>query len=277
MNNLIFPCLWFDGNAKDAADFYCSVFDASRITQESPVVIVFELDGFKFMALNGGPKYKINPSISFFVNCGSEEEVEVKWAALSQGGTVMMPLDKYPWSEKYGFCQDRFGVNWQVMLGSIMGQNIVPALMFTQDQAGKAEDAIGFYTGVFDDSETVSLSRYEPDEPDVEGTIKHGLFKLGGQYFVALDSSAPHDFRFDPGVSLVVECDTQDEIDYYWENFTAEGEESRCGWLIDKYGVSWQILPSMIADLMSDPEKAERVTQAFMNMNKLDIDILKNA
>lgn len=141
MTKQIFPCLWFDGQAKAAAEFYCSVFKDSKITSESPLVVTFELNGSKFMGLNGGPQ-----------------------------------------------------------------------------------------------------------------------------------------FKFDEAVSFVVNCDTQEEIDYYWDKLTADGgQESMCGWLKDKFGVSWQIVPSILAELMSDPIKAERIMKAFMNMKKLDIEVLKNA
>lgn len=278
MNNSIYPCLWFDGQAKAAADFYCSAFGEAKITNENPLVIILELSGQKFMYLNGGPMFKPNPSISFFVNCETLEEIELKWAVLSEGGMIMMPLDYYPWSkEKYGFCQDKFGVCWQVMQGSMGGQKFVPALMFTQDKAGKAEDAINFYTDIFDDAKICSISRYLPGEPDLEGSIKHAQFTLNEQYFVAFDSSAPHQFKFDEGVSLVVECDTQVQIDYLWDKLTDGGQENQCGWLKDKFGVSWQIVPKILAQLMSNPEKSPKVIAAFMKMKKFDIQKLIEA
>jgi len=140
MTNPIYPCLWFDGQAKAAATFYCSVFKNSKIMSDTPMVVTFELNGNKFMGLNGGPQFKFNEAISFVVN-----------------------------------------------------------------------------------------------------------------------------------------CDTQDEIDYYWGKLTAGGQESMCGWLKDRFGVSWQIVPSIIGELMSEPARAERVTKAFMKMKKLDIETLKNA
>ena len=140
MTNSIYPCLWFDGQAKTAADFYCTVFKESKITAENPMVVTFELNGVKFMALNGGPQFKFNEAISFVIN-----------------------------------------------------------------------------------------------------------------------------------------CETQDEIDYYWDKLTEGGEESRCGWLKDKFGVSWQVVPSILGKLMSDPERSQRVMQAFMQMKKFDIVRLQNA
>lgn len=136
----LYPCLWYDGNAKEAADYYCSIFKSSKITSENPMVVTFELNGFKFMGLNGGPHYKFSPATSF-----------------------------------------------------------------------------------------------------------------------------------------VVECDTQEEIDYYWEKLGDGGSYSQCGWLDDKFGMSWQIVPSVLSKLMSDPEKAPRVIEAFMQMSKFDIATLENA
>src|SRR6185437_15413653 len=144
MNNQLYPCLWFDGNAKEAATFYSSAFDNSKIISENPIVVMFELEGVLFMGLNAGPQFKINPSISFFVYCNSAEEVEKKWKQLSDGGSVLMALDKYPWNDKYGWCADKYGVNWQLMLHDKVGQKIVPSFMFTQQQSGKAEEAINF-------------------------------------------------------------------------------------------------------------------------------------
>jgi len=136
----LYPCLWYDGNAKEAADYYCSIFKSSKITSENPMVVTFELNGFKFMGLNGGPHYKFSPATSF-----------------------------------------------------------------------------------------------------------------------------------------VVECDTQEEIDFYWEKLGDGGSYSQCGWLDDKFGMSWQIVPTVLSKLMSDPEKAPRVIEAFMQMSKFDIATLENA
>ena len=136
----LYPCLWYNGNAKEAADYYCSIFKSSKITSENPMVVTFELNGFKFMGLNGGPHYQFSPATSF-----------------------------------------------------------------------------------------------------------------------------------------VVECDTQEEIDYYWEKLGDGGSYNQCGWLDDKFGMSWQVVPSVLSKLMSDPERAPRVIAAFMQMSKFDIATLENA
>src|SRR3954471_24285829 len=116
MKNAIYPCLWFDGNAKAAALFYCSIFNHSKIIDDNPMVVRFEIEGKLIMGLNGGPMFKINPSISLFVNCENDEEIERLYSKLTEGGSAMMPLDEYPWSKKYAWVIDQFGMTWQLML-----------------------------------------------------------------------------------------------------------------------------------------------------------------
>ena len=279
MQNEIFPCLWFDGKTKEAAEFYCSIFENTIITSENSLVITFESVGQKFMLLNGGPYSTINPSVSFFVVCETEEEIDKTWKKLLEGGSVLMPLDKYDWSAKYGWVQDKFGVNWQLSFGKLqdVGQKFSPVLMFAGEQNGKAEQAVMFYTSVFHDSSIVGIMKYTQDEDDKEGNVKHAQFKLGENVFMAMDSSMPHSFSFNEAISFVVNCDTQEEIDYYWEKLSAVPEAEQCGWLKDKFGVSWQIVPTVLEKLMSDPSRSERVTAAFMQMKKFDIEKLINA
>lgn len=279
MISTIFPCLWFDGQAKAAADFYCSVFSNSKITVASPLVVKFEIEGAMIMGLNGGPMFKINPSISLFVNCQSNDEIEKIWNQLLTGGSAMMPLDKYPWSEKYGWVVDKFGMTWQLMLGESVdgGQKIMPSFLFVGEQYGKAEKAIRFYTSVFPHSAIQSLHLYQAGEPQPEGKLKFGSFTLDNNVFAAMDGFGNHEFNFNEAVSLVVECETQQEIDHYWDSLTQRGQESMCGWLKDEFGVSWQIVPKIIGSLMTNPEKAPKVMQALMKMKKLDIETLVSA
>jgi predicted 3-demethylubiquinone-9 3-methyltransferase (glyoxalase superfamily) len=278
MKNQIYPCLWFDGKAKEAAEYYCSVFTDAKIMADTPMVVTFEVSGQKIMCLNGGPEFTINPSISFFVMCKTEQEINKIWSSFLEKGSVLMPLDKYEWSEKYGWVQDNYGVNWQVALGKFedVGQKLTPSLMFTGDQNGKAEKAIKHYTDIFPDSTIVGVLKYGPEEKEVEGNIKHAQFTLGGQVFMAMDSSLLHQFSFNEAVSLVVECKNQEEIDYYWNKLADGGEEGRCGWLKDRFGVSWQVVPSILPELMTS-EKAPRVVDAFMKMKKFEIEKLVNA
>jgi predicted 3-demethylubiquinone-9 3-methyltransferase (glyoxalase superfamily) len=231
------------------------------------------------MFLNGGPHFVLNPAISFFVVCETVEEVDSAWTKLIEGGSVLMPLDKYDWSEKYGWIQDKFGVNWQLSFGKTedVGQKFTPTLMFTQHNAGNAEKAIQFYTSVFGNSSVRGILRYGANDEDVEGTVKHAQFSLNKYVFMAMDSSMAHHFSFNEATSLVVECATQDEIDYYWEKLSAVPEAEQCGWLKDQFGVSWQIVPEVLEQLMSDPARSERVVNAFLQMKKFDIEKLLNA
>ncbi len=279
MNNPIFPCLWFDGKAKEAAELYCSVFKDSVITGENAFVSIFESAGQKFMCLNGGPAFTFNASISFFVLYEDENELEKAWKSLSEGGTVMMPLDTYEWSAKYGWLQDRLGVNWQLYVGKMddVGQKFTSSLMFCDQQNGNAEKAVHFYTSVFENSGINGILKYAKGEKDVEGNVKHAQFNLGKHVFMAMDSSLPHQASFNETISFVVECETQKEIDYYWSKLTEDGSEGQCGWLKDRFGVSWQIVPKVLGELMSDPSKSERVVNAFMQMKKFDIEKLANA
>jgi predicted 3-demethylubiquinone-9 3-methyltransferase (glyoxalase superfamily) len=275
MKNPIYPCLWFDGKAAEAANFYCSAFADSRITSSMPVVVMFELAGKKFMALNGGPQFKFSQSVSMFVFCETEQEMDVLWAKLSQGGTVMMPLEKYPFAEKFGWTTDRFGLSWQLFLSGTK-QEIKPCLLFVGDQFGRAEEAMNFYTSVFKGSQITDINRYEKGQP-AEGKVSHARFNLGGTPFVATESNLEHNFSFNESISFVVDCETQQEIDFYWSKLTEGGSESMCGWLKDKFGISWQIVPTVLGKLMGDPTRSGRVIQAFLKMKKFDIAKLLQA
>lgn len=280
MTNNLHPCLWFDGNAKEAAMFYCQLFNNSKLTVDTPMVVNFELEGQKFMGLNGGPQFKFNPSVSLFVISESDDEINEWWKQLSAGGFVMMPLDKYDWSEKYGFLQDRFGLAWQIMKGkySDVNQKITPSLLFTGGQYGHAEKAVKFYTDIFPKSSINGILLYQEVETQVAGKVKHAQFVLNEKVFMAMDGPGDHQFQFNESISFVVECQTQDEIDFYWNKLTEDGgQESRCGWLKDQFGVSWQIIPAILGKLMSDPERGARVMQALLQMNKLDIKKLETA
>ena len=279
MKNAIYPCLWFDGNANEAAVFYCSIFNHSKIIDDTPMVVRFEMERKLIMGLNGGPMFKINPSISLFVTCETNEEIETIWNKLIEGGSAMMPLDEYPWSKKYGWVVDKFGITWQLMLGELRvgGQKIMPSFLFVGDQYGKAQEAIKHYTSIFPNSETQHLEIYAAGEPQPAGNLKFGQFTLQNELFTAMDGFGEHDFQFNEAVSIVVECKTQDEIDNYWNKLVEGGQESNCGWLKDKFGVSWQIIPSVLSELMSDAEKAPRVMNAFLKMKKFDIETLLNS
>jgi predicted 3-demethylubiquinone-9 3-methyltransferase (glyoxalase superfamily) len=280
MSNKIHPCLWFDGNAKAAADFYCSLFKNSKIVTDNSMVVIFELVGKKFMGLNGGPMFKINPSISLFVLCESINETNELWNKLQDGGKIMMAIDKYPWSERYGWVQDKFGMTWQVSVVYKQGdaQKITPSLLFTGNQFGRAEEAIQLYTSIFKSSSADTQIHYYPEGAPHAGKVMFSEFKLDQYPLIAMDGPGDHAYTFNEAVSFVVNCETQDEIDYFWDKLIEDGgKESMCGWLKDKFGVWWQIVPSIIGRLMTDPEKGGRVMQAVMKMKKLDIATMVNA
>lgn len=283
--------LWFDKEAKVAAKFYTSVFKNSKINNTTTLhntpsgttdIVTIELMGQEFTFISAGPFFKFNPSVSFLVACKTLGDVDKLWENLSEGGTALMDLGEYPFSERYGWVQDRYGLSWQVMF---MGerktnQNITPTLMFTDKQAGRAEEAINFYTTVFHDSKVGDILRYSKgEEPDIEGTIKHAAFTLEGQEFAAMDSARVHDFAFNEAISFIVHCEMQEEIDYYWAKLSAVPEAEQCGWLKDRYGLSWQIVPTVMKEMLldKDRERLARVTEAFLKMKKFDIEALKKA
>lgn len=299
----ITPHLWYDKEAKEAAEFYCSLFPNSKITNITTLhdtpsgdadIISFELAGQKFMSISAGPLFKFNPSISFILNFdpsrdkNARNNLDSSWKKLSQGGTVLMPLDKYPFSEHYGWIQDKYGLSWQLILSNPDGEErpfITPSLMFVGNVCGKAEEASDFYMAVFSNVDRINtkrgtIARYPAGmEPDKETNIMFTDFMIENQWFAAMDSAHEHNFAFNEAISFIVSCDTQKEIDYYWEKLSAVPAAEQCGWCKDKYGVSWQIIPTMMGEMMSKgtKEQIHRLTQAFMPMKKFDIEKLQKA
>ncbi len=280
MKEKITPCIWYNGQANEAATLYCSIFEDAKITDQSPFVTAINVSGQSITLLDGGPKYKPNASISFYYICEKQEELDRIWKAFTQEGTVLMPLDKYPWGEQYGWVSDKFGVSWQIALGKIeeVGQKITPCFLFTGKQYGRVEEAIDHYSSIFKTVKIDGILRYGANEsPDQEGKVKHAQIALNGQKFMLMESAAAHNFTFSEGVSLTIHCENQEEIDHYWGKLTESGQESMCGWLKDKFGVSWQIIPVILSKIMSDPAKAGKAAQAFMAMRKLNIEQIVQA
>ncbi|MCJ7466891.1 MAG: VOC family protein [Maribacter sp.] len=273
MKNTIYPCIWFNGTAKEAAEFYSSVFKGCKITSVNPIVVLFEIDVVKFMGLNGGPKFKPNATLSFYVTCETESEIDSVWQKLMVNGQARMPLVKYAWSEKYGWVEDQYGVSWQLALGKVkdMGQKVVPAMLFNGQQFGRGQEALDVYTKIFKESKVNFIFPYEASDKLQGGKIAHAQFTLLGQKFILMDSGHIGTIFFNEGLSMVVGCDTQEEIDYYWNLLTEGGSESRCGWLKDKFGFSWQIVPTILGTLMNDTKKADRTMQVIMKSIKFNI------
>jgi predicted 3-demethylubiquinone-9 3-methyltransferase (glyoxalase superfamily) len=287
----ITPHLWFDTEAVEAANLYASTFPDSQVTSVSTIhdtpsgdtdIVSFELWGQPFMAISAGPLFTFNPTVSFAVSCTTREQVDALWARLSEGGKDLMPLGSYPFSERYGWTEDRYGLSWQISLAGQDqdGQRITPTLMFVGEVAGKAEEAINFYASVFPNSAVGFSLRYgKGEEPDEEGTIKYASFQLDGQEFAAMDSARDHDFGFNEAISLIVNCETQEEIDRYWDGLSAVPESEQCGWLKDRYGLSWQVVPTAMDEMLRDgtKEQVARVTEAFLQMKKFDLAELRRA
>jgi predicted 3-demethylubiquinone-9 3-methyltransferase (glyoxalase superfamily) len=287
----ITPHLWFDREAKEAAEFYVSTFPESRVITVRTItdtpsgdcdIVWFELFGQPFQAISAGPDFKFTPAISFFVSCGTKEEVTDYWNALSEGGTTLMPLDNYPFSELYGWCQDRYGLSWQVGYAGDreIGRRITPTLMFTREVCGRAGEAMRFYTSLFDNSEVGTVIPYGPgQEPEREGTVQYGVFTLEGQDFAAMDSAQSHEFGFNEAISLMVECHTQEEIDHFFDGLSADPAAEQCGWLKDRFGVSWQVVPTRMDEFLNQgsSEQVDRVTQAFLQMKKFNLAELEKA
>lgn len=294
----ILPHLWFDTQAKEASAFYASVFPDSKVNNVTTIrdtpsgdcdMVSFTVWGHECMAISAGPMFTLNPSVSFMVNFDPSQNADARtriddiWEKLIDGGTILMPMDKYPFSERYGWVQDRYGVSWQLILTKPEGDprpTIIPSLMFTGNNTGKAEEATNFYLSVFKNSKRGTIAHYPPGmAPDKESSLMFTDIMLEGQWFAAMDSGRMHNFTFNEALSFIVRCDTQQEIDEYWNKLSAVPESEQCGWLKDKYGLSWQIVPTVMNEYMKNgtPEQMRRVTQAFLPMKKFDIAALTAA
>ena len=289
MEKLI-PHLWYDKDAKEAAQFYVTLFEDSRlesfnIIEDTPSgnaeTVQFTLAGLPFAAISGGPYFKFNPSISFAVACSNTEEVKRLWEAFSVGGKVLMPLDKYPFANLYGWIQDRYGLSWQLLLHDFapISQKITPSLLFSGDECGKAEEAMEYYTGIFENSEVTFVNKYKEGEAKAKNAkINFASVKLKNTNFSAGDNGYDVDYGFNEAVSFMINCKNQEEIDYYFEKLSYVPEAAQCGWVKDKYGLSWQIIPDNLGELLSGTnEERARVTKAFLKMKKFDIALLKKA
>lgn len=294
----IVPHLWFDKEAKEAAAFYASIFENSKITSSTVLtgtpsgdcdIVGFELLGQPFLSISAGPYFKFTPAISLMVyfdpfrDADAGKKIDAAWNKLITGGEALMPIDKYPFAERYGWVKDRYGLTWQLILSDSAGEDrptIMPSLLFVKEKLGKAEEAINFYLSVFKDSKLGTLAKYPAGaEPNKEGTVMFSDFRLLDAWFVAMDGGGEHAFDFNEAFSLMVRCDTQEEIDYYWEKLSAVPEAEQCGWLRDKFGIAWQITPSNMDEMMQSDDKAAvaRVTEAFLKMKKFDLAALDRA
>lgn len=290
--------LWFDKEAKEAAAFYTSLFPRSKVTNTNTItgtpsgdtdIVSFELCEQPFMAISAGPYFKFTPAISMMVNFDPSQDpdagkrIDEVWAKLSEGGKVMMELGEYPFSKRYGWVGDKYGLSWQLILTNPEGDvrpAIIPALLFVDKKYGKAEEATNFYLSVFKEAKRGTIAKYPADVgPNKGGTVMFTDFKLLDTWFAAMDGGGQHNFDFNEAISFIVKCEDQAEIDYYWEKLSAVPASEQCGWLKDKFGVSWQIVPRAMDEMMMTKDKAalDRVTKAFLKMKKFDIAELQKA
>ncbi len=230
MTKQITPNLWFDGNAKEAVDFYVAAFPNSKITSiynypnsaeegladfqlelaGKELTVDFELNGNRFVAINAGPEFKFNPSTSYMVNFDPSENEQARehiddvWEKLIDGGEALMPIDEYPFSKRYGWVKDRYGLTWQLILTDPSGEPrpfIIPSLMFSGKNTNRAEEAMKFYTSVFKDSKQGTVARYsENTGPAKSGSLMFADFELGDQWFGIMDSGVEQDFMFNEAV-----------------------------------------------------------------------------
>lgn len=309
----IIPCLWFDKNCEAAMKFYVDVFNKypGKISDSRTISIqryekgmetpgieqmvgkvltgIFELKGYRFIALDGGPIFKFNPSVSFILNFDPSQDknassnIDNFWKEISKGGKVLMEFQKYPFSEKYGWCEDKFGLSWQLMLTNPEGEKrpfIIPSLMFVGKNYLKAEEAINFYTSVFKNSSVGKINRYGANhEPDKENAISFADFMIEKQWFGVTESAYEHKFFFNEAISFSVNCKDQEEIDRLWDKLSSVPESEQCGWLKDKFGLSWQIIPKRLGELLVDPnkEKSHKVANAMLKMHKIVVEDLEKA
>jgi len=286
----IVPHLWYDKEAREAALFYISLFEHSKLAYTKTIknpppfsdseIVSFELAGQQFIAISAGPYYKLNPSISLMVACSTSGEVDRIWEALSEGGTELMALGEYPFSKRYGWIQDRYGLSWQLMLveGEQEVQKITPCLLFSGGTCGKAGEAVKYYAEVFENSEIGMISRYgEGEAESPKAMVNYSAFKLDGMAFSAMDNGYDVDYTFNEAFSLIVNCKDQKEIDYFWGKLSAVPEAESCGWCKDQFGVSWQVLPSNWEEILfgGSKEQVQRVNEAVLEMKKFDLEVLE--
>lgn len=261
MDQLITPAIWCDGTADEAARFYADVFREGSVVEQVPgYAATVSIHGFRLSLMSGDDQDTPNPSISCILNFdpllfGGEDQarayLDELYERLSAGG-VLTELGEYPFSPRYAWVRDRFGMTWQLMLTDPAGEPrpfILPSFMFGGTNHANAEEATETWIALFDDARRGALRRYGEGGPIEAGAVMFTDFTLRGTWMAAMDSGAFHDFTFTPGVSMIVSCRDQAEIDRYWAGLSAVPEAEHCGWCVDRWGVSWQVVPHNIAEL----------------------------
>lgn len=304
----IVPSLWFDRNADEAVGYYADAFGAAGIAVRERgrmrypeeglpefqqdfagevLTVDFDIADQRFVGINAGPEVRPTPAVSFFVNFDplvfedARGALDALHARLVAGGAELMPLGEYDFSPHYAWIVDRYGFSWQLMLTNPDGEprpTIVPCFLFGAAAQNRAGEAIDRWLGVFPDSRignrvdcTAEMAAAAGDGSVVEGSVLFCDFQLDGQWFVAMDSSAPQEFTFTEGVSFIVDATDQAEIDRYWAALSRVPEAEMCGWCKDEFGVSWQITPLDFEEHLQTPGAYQRM----LGMRKLDLAELK--
>jgi predicted 3-demethylubiquinone-9 3-methyltransferase (glyoxalase superfamily) len=284
----IVPHLWFENQAEEAVDFYTKIFKNSQVNNKYVIkntpsgdvdLIEFSLLGYDFAAISAGSYFKPNLSISFMINFDTSQDPDARnnidqaWKKLSDGGKVFMPIDEYAFSERYGWIQDKYGFSWQLIYTDQEGEErppVMPSFMFVGDFYNKAEEATDFYISIFKNSKRGLLVYYSPDpKPDRDNDVMFTDFKLENQWFVASDSPSNYGFQFNEAISFIINCRNQEEINYFWDKLSASPESEQCGWVKDSFGVSWQIVPENLNELMA--KNSEEINNKILDMKKIII------
>jgi predicted 3-demethylubiquinone-9 3-methyltransferase (glyoxalase superfamily) len=293
---VIVPNIWCNRNAEEVGAFYASAFENAHAEVESrypeeglldfqrefaglPLTVTLTISGTRFTLINAGDEFHPNPSVSFLLNFdpllfdGSEEQARASmdrlWDRLIDGGAALMPLGEYPFSRRYGWVQDRYGVSWQLMLTDPAGDPrpfIIPALMFDGPAQDRAAEAADFYVSLFSESPGGAEvgNRYPYGVPTGKASaeaLSFGEFRIGEQWFMVADNGSGFDHGFGNGVSLEVYCRDQAEIDRLWAALSTVPEAEQCGWCVDRFGLSWQVVPENMAELMERPNAYEHILQ----------------
>ncbi|WIM66860.1 VOC family protein [Corynebacterium breve] len=287
----IIPNIWCAGTADEAAELYVDAFPRTSVvdtvTYPTEGLLEFQqalagqtltnelqLDGFHLILVNAGNEFRPTPALNFLLNFEQDgDALRHAWEVLSAEGLVMMDLGTYAHSELYGWVEDKFGVSWQLMVTNPEGDDrpfVNPQLMFCGAVQNKCEEATDFYLDVFSDAQPGNRVRYSDmgHIPDNNAEIVYSDFQLEGQWFTAMDSAVDQAFTFNEGVSLMVHVADQAELDRLWDALSADPNAEQCGWLKDIFGVSWQIVPANLAELMAKPGAYEKL----MGMKKIHID-----
>lgn len=296
----ITPFLWFNGNAAEGGEFYADAFPTTtaKITARYPekdlpdfqrdlageaLTVEVDIDGFQIVLINAGPNYRPNIASSFTIRFDPGRDPDASQtldrvaAKLSEGGVVHMPVGEYPFSPRYGWIEDRYGANWQLTLpyeSDVSAPFVSPGLLFGSTAQNRAREAIELYTSLIPNSKIGMIAEYpQATGPARAGDVMYSDFTLAGQGFVAMDSGVEQTETFTPGFSLSIACADQDEIDRLWSALSTVPEAEQCGWCVDRFGVSWQIVPAAMGELLSTPA----AYAAMMSMKKIDIATLKAA